>query len=299
MKKISILGANGFIGSNTFNYLNQKGYDVTGFDLLEPSSFISEKNCNWIIGNFLNQTELEKAIIAQDIVCHFISTTFPGNSSDIIFDVESNVIGTLKVLDFCVKNKVKKVIFLSSGGTVYGETEKELISEDHPTNPINSYGITKLTIEKYLALYYKIYGLDYSILRVSNPFGLNQHNIGKQGFIGTLKYKIEKNELLEIWGDGTVIRDYIYVDDVVTAIEKSISIDHKSKIFNIGSGIGYSLNQIIEITEKIIGKEIKRLYSENRKIDVKKNALNITLAKTILKWEPEINLQQGLEKIFE
>ena len=199
---------------------------------------------------------LSETLNGIDTVFHLINTTLPKTSNDDpAFDVQSNVIETLFLLEQCVARKVKKIVFISSGGTVYGKPEKLPIAEDSPTNPECSYGIIKLTIEKYLALYHLLHGLDYVIVRPSNPFGERQNPNGIQGGIFEFQGKLAKGEPIEIWGDGEVVRDYVFIDDLVEGISKAATVGTSSRIFNLGSGKGYSLNDILKRIYKVTGKD--------------------------------------------
>jgi UDP-glucose 4-epimerase len=176
----------------------------------------------WIEGDLVNQEDLEAAIQGCDIIYHLVSTTLPKSSNDNpAYDIETNVIGTLHLLDLARKKMGKKVIFISSGGTVYGVPGEVPIKESYPTNPLCSYGIVKLTIEKYLALYHQLYGLDYCVIRPSNPFGERQRVTGAQGAVAVFLHKALRDEPIEIWGDGTVVRDFIYVGDLTAALVKA------------------------------------------------------------------------------
>ena len=199
------------------------------------------------------------------------------------------------MLDLAVKYSVKKIIFTSSGGTVYGVPSEIPITENSLTNPICSYGINKLSIEKYLHLYHHLYNLDYCILRLANPYGQGQKLLSSQGVISIFIYKALCNHILEIWGDGTTTRDYIYIDDVVRSLVAAIDYNGKEKIFNIGSGQGITLNTLISQIEQILGYQIKCNYLDSRPLDVPINILNIDRAKYHLDWKPLISLPEGLE----
>jgi UDP-glucose 4-epimerase len=242
---------------------------------------------------------LNEALTDIDVVFHLINTTLPKTSNDDpAFDVQSNVIETLFFLELCTKKAIKKVVFTSSGGTVYGRTDKLPISEDCPTDPECSYGITKLMIEKYLALYNHLYGLDYVIVRPSNPYGARQNPAGVQGAISVFLGKVVKNQPIEVWGDGEVVRDYVFVDDLVEGIYKAALRKTSSRIFNLGSGEGRSLNEIIHIIRKVTDCEIKIDYKEKRSFDVSKIWLDISRAKEQLDWRPGTTLENGIVQTY-
>ena len=296
MLKCLVLGGEGFIGSNLSQKLTEVGYQVRVFT---RTSLLKYDNLQFIEvyeGDFSNHSDIERAIEGCQVIFHLISSTLPKSSNDDpIYDIKSNLVNTLKMLDLAVKYSVKKIIFTSSGGTVYGVPSEIPITENSLTNPICSYGINKLSIEKYLHLYHHLYNLDYCILRLANPYGQGQKLLSSQGVISIFIYKALCNHILEIWGDGTTTRDYIYIDDVVRSLVAAIDYNGKEKIFNIGSGQGITLNTLISQIEQILGYQIKCNYLDSRPLDVPINILNIDRAKYHLDWKPLISLPEGLE----
>ncbi len=296
--KCLILGGGGFLGSHFCDALLIKGHSVRIFDrpdLKRFRAFSEAENVEWIEGEFANSDDIAHAVSGCDVIYHLVSTTLPKSSNDDpIYDVQTNVLSTLNLLNIAKKAKVNKVIFLSSGGTVYGIPEAIPIKESHPTSPLCSYGITKLTIEKYLHLYHTLYGLNYCVLRLANPFGERQRVTGAQGAVAVFLDKALKGETIEIWGDGSVVRDYVYVRDVVDAMVKSIDYDGNERLFNIGSGKGYSLNEILDEIENLLGRSVERKYTPGRALDVPVNVLDIERACRCLQWKPENSFRQGL-----
>lgn len=297
--KCLVLGGGGFLGSNLCDQLLQLGYEVRVFErqhLKKYRKFHSNEKIEWLEGDFINSDDLKHAVEGCEIIYHLISTTLPKSSNDNpVYDVETNVIGTLELLNHARNASTKKIVFLSSGGTVYGIPEYTPIKESHPLNPICSYGITKMTIEKYLYLYHALYGLDYCVIRLSNPFGMRQRVSGAQGAIAVFMDKAMKKETIEIWGDGGVVRDYIFVDDAVDAMIKALDYNGNEHIFNVGSGAGRSLNEIVGEIESLIGYPIKRNYTKSRPLDVPVNVLDIQRAEKYLCWKPNYTFRQGLK----
>jgi len=193
--------------------------------------------------------------------------------------VESNVVGTLNLLEKSVKKGVKKIVFASSGGTVYGIPKSLPIPETHQTMPLCSYGITKLTIEKYLALFHRLHNLDYTILRAGNPYGERQRIDSVQGVVTVFLGKRLLNQTINIWGDGSVARDYFYISDLVSAFVRVIESDTKSKIYNIAGGRARSLNDILSVIREVTGLQPVVQYMPGRKLDVLVNCLDIQLAR--------------------
>ena len=290
-----VLGGNGFIGSHLVDKLLAEDHGVRVFDKYEEHYRKPLPGVDYRFGDFGNRGLLAEALEGVDTVFHLISTSLPKTSNDDpAFDVQSNVIETLFLLEQCVARKVKKLIFISSGGTIYGLPEKLPIAEDSPTNPECSYGITKLIIEKYLALYNHLHGLNYTILRPSNPYGSRQNPLGIQGAISVFLGKIARGEAIEVWGDGEVVRDYIFIDDLIEGIYKAAFSETTSKIFNLGSGSGRTLNEIVDVIRAVTMLKVNVMYTPKRSFDVPGNYLDISRANEQLGWIPSFSLEHGI-----
>lgn len=303
--KILILGADGFIGSNLIeSLLREKKYQLVAFDLFKDGVSRNLESCRdeikIIPGNFLNKEDIKKALKGVSFAFHFISLTTPGSSvDDPLIDVDTNIRGTISLLDECVHAKVKKVIFSSSGGAIYGNQEKETCSETDRTNPISPYAISKLTIEKYLE-YYKIHhGLDYLVLRYSNPYGPRQNIVGSQGIIPIFLNLVKKNKPITIFGDGENIRDYIYIDDAINMTKLIFEDKTRYNLYNIGSGNGFSINEVIKIMEEVVGKKIKVNRQPSRDIDVEKILLNTKRIFNEIEHISRTTLKKGIRKTWE
>ena len=210
--------------------------------------------------------------------------------------LESNLVGTIRLLTAAKDSGVKKVIFPSSGGTVYGIPQKIPIRETHPTEPICSYGIVKLAIEKYAHLFWTLYNIDYCALRISNAYGERQPVNRLQGIIPIIIVNGLTDRDIHIWGDGTVIRDYIHVTDITEAFIKASTTHTESRILNIGSGHGLSIIQLIQIIEKGIGRPLRIIFNHKEAYDVPINILDISKAKRSLKWYPKIDIYDGISR---
>lgn len=293
-----VLGGSGFIGSHLVEALVKAGYKVRTFDtrplpVIDTGSAILEE----IRGDFLDSAQVFEAVRGCDYVFHLVSTTLPKTSNDNpLADVRENLLPTLSMLNAASVHGVKKVIFLSSGGTIYGIPQSLPIAEDHPKRPLSSYGIVKLTIEHYLHLYHELHGLKYQILRLSNPFGERQAIASSQGVIAVFTAKILKGEALEVWGDGGVIRDYIYISDVIDAMLLALTYDGPHREINIGSGQGLSINQVIDALANTTGLKVERRHLEARTFDVPASVLCIKRAKAELNWQPRVPFDEGLRR---
>jgi len=292
--KILVLGGNGFIGSHLVDQLLAGGHRVRVFDRAPERFREPLKQVEYRIGRFDDTFQVAEALQGVDVVCHLISSTVPGTSNlDPVADVQSNLVNTLYLLEQMRKKGLRRILYLSSGGAVYGNPQASPISEDHPLNPISSYGVVKVAIEKYLLMYQQLYGLQPIILRPSNPYGPRQGHTGVQGLIGTLLVRTMAGETLDIWGDGSIVRDYMHVGDLaklsVIALESKVC-----GVFNAGSGEGYSINQIIAMIRDLMEDELNVRYQEGRSFDVKEVVLDISRASAAFGWKPAVPLLEGI-----
>lgn len=250
-------------------------------------------------GDLTNESDLRAAMRDIEVAFHLVCTTLPKTSNENpIYDVETNIAGTLKLLDVARSSGVRKVVFPSSGGTVYGMTGAQPVVESHPTNPLCSYGITKLAIEKYLQLYWHLHGLSYTILRISNPYGPRQDMHSIQGAIGVFLPKVMRGELITIWGDGSTARDFLFIDDLVSALVRASAYDGEFRLLNIGSGEPTTLLELLSTIEQVTGKPARVVFSPSRKFDVPVNCLDVSRAKAELGWSPLVPLKDGIERTF-
>lgn len=278
-KKTLILGAAGFIGTNLSRRLLEKGKRLLLFDRpgVSFAPFLQraqeDKAAQILSGSFssLAKEKTEEEIRAlrlseAETVYHLISTTCPSNSNrDVAGEMEENLIATIRFLDACAKAGVKKVVFLSSGGTVYGREHTGICREEEEAFPITSYGVQKLAIEKILYLYREMYGLDYRIVRLSNPYGPWQRPNGVQGAVTTFTYRALTGTPIEVYGDGSVVRDYIYIDDAVRGILNIAEGQGRSRLYNLGCGEGNTLLDVIEAIEEVLGKKPEVRFLPDRK----------------------------------
>jgi UDP-glucose 4-epimerase len=298
-----VLGGAGFIGSHLAQALLQQGHRVRVFDrphVDRLSWFPAHSGFETFTGDFLNPQTLLPALRGAEVVFHLVSTTLPKTSNDNpMYDVETNLLGTLRLLELCRSQQVRKIVFVSSGGTVYGIPDRLPIAETHPTFPISSYGVHKLAIEKYLHLARHLHGQDYCVLRPPNLYGPRQRLDIAQGAVGVFLDRAMRGEPIEIWGDGSVVRDYVYVADAVGALLKAIAPTGESRIFNIGSGSGVSLKELVGHIEATIGGPVKVNYKPARSLDVPANVLDSTLARRELGWSASTPLAEGLRRTYE
>lgn len=312
-KKTLILGAAGFIGTNLSRRLLEKGKRLLLFDRpgVSFAPFLQraqeDKAAQILSGSFssMAKEKTEEEIRAlrlseAETVYHLISTTCPSNSNrDVAGEMEENLIATIRFLDACAKAGVKKVVFLSSGGTVYGREHTGICREEEEAFPITSYGVQKLAIEKILYLYREMYGLDYRIVRLSNPYGPWQRPNGVQGAVTTFTYRALTGTPIEVYGDGSVVRDYIYIDDAVRGILNIAEGQGRSRLYNLGCGEGNTLLDVIEAIEEVLGKKPEVRFLPGRPVDVPVNVLDVSRYEADFGPLSPLPLAEGIRRLAE
>jgi len=290
-----VLGAGGFIGTNLCRALLAKGAAVRGYgrNRQHPAAL---DGVTWTTAAFSDRAALARALDGADMVFHLIGGGVPESSNrDPEADLLASVPDTLHLLDLCRASEVRRLIFLSSGGTVYGvPTIPGPILESAPTNPISAYGVSRLAIEKYLGLYRHLHGLDSVILRVANPYGPFQDPHRRQGVVAAMAHRALTGAPLEIWGAGDVVRDFIHIDDVTTAILAVLEYQGPQRVFNVGGGVGRSVASIADDIERLMGRPLPRLHRPSRPADVPINVLDIGLISSETGWRPQTAWADGL-----
>lgn len=291
-----VLGGGGFIGTNLCRRLANYGVRVRAFSrhFLFPAAM---SGIELRIGDFCDAGAVEGAIEGFDVVYHLVHATPPQPANaDMAGDLKNNVLPSLAFFEICRKLHVKRIVFLSSGGTVYGRAAIVPTPETAPTEPIAAYGISKLMIEKYLALHEHLHRTDYRILRVTNPFGPFQGTAKNQRIVAMLIARGLRDESIEIWGDGSAVRDFLYIDDVIDALELASHDRSEFRIFNIGRGEGHSLREIVNRTQRILGQELKLIWKDARVTDLPVSIVSNRRAGTVLGWLPKTSIDDGLAK---
>lgn len=304
MKTILILGGYGFLGSNIIDYaarFHRDEFEFIVFDFYgsHPLGIKFNNVVKSYQGDFTNKADLQSIFEAHkiDYVFHLISTTVPATSNNnIVYDIESNLVSTVNILDLANSYKVEQMLYISSGGAIYGPSASYIHEEKDQLSPISSYGIVKLTIEKYLELYRHLYGLNYLVLRLSNPYG-PFHLSKKQGLINVALEKALKNEVFEVWGDGSNTKDYIYSEDVAMLVFRLLARQVTNRVLNVGSNMGHSINEILQMVQQLI-PAFKITYINKRLFDVPKVILNTAELRKLINFDLT-DLQSGINKTYE
>lgn len=299
---IGVYGAGGFIGRHLTKRLAREGRNVravlrhTDNGLLD----LGKGNVDIINADLMDPLAMASSLDGINTVVQLISSSSPGLGNHyMIADVTSNIIPHVEFMNSCIAAGVKRYIFVSSGGTVYGPTRICPIPEDHPTNPISSHGLTKLTTEKYLQMQGYVSGLDYVILRVANAYGPGQTYRKGQGLIPSVIEHHGRDEAIQIIGNGLARRDYVFVDDVVDACVAAIDVSGpQQQVFNIGSGESRSVLEVLDSMETILGVAFRREFVEKRRTDVDISQLDIAKARRILDWHPRTAFIEGLTRML-
>lgn len=296
-KTAAVAGASGFIGQSVVSMLAEAGYHVRALARRRPVDYADHPNVTWSLGDLSDGNVLARGFANQQLVVHLVGGQTPAQSNqNILGDLHAGTGMTIRMLEAAKECGVERFIFGSSGGTVYGNPESIPVDESAATKPMSAYGVSKLASEKYLELYEYLYKIKCFSMRISNPYGKGQYAAKDQGVIAHFINRAIQHETVDIFGDGRIIRDFVYISDVARAFLRVANYQGDQRIFNIGSGRGVSINDIIEIIQSQIGHSVERSYFEARKADVPVNFLDITRAQRELQWKPLIDISLGVSK---
>lgn len=294
-----LVGGNGFIGSHVKDVLLQRGHSVRVLDPLPEKYRPPLPDVDYRNGSSADPSALAEALAGVDAVVYLASSTVPSTSNaDAPWDVSSNLVPLIATLDAMVRAGVCRIVYFSSGGTAYGVTGDHAVAEDEPLDPICSYGIVKVASEKYLGMYRHLHGICPLILRPSNPLGPRQSHDGVQGFVGTTLLRLLRNEPVEIWGDGSVVRDYLYVADLAVATVLGAETKVCGAV-NIGSGEGRSLLQVLDTLSVVTGVVPQVSFLPGREFDVPRLVLAVDRARKVLGWIPTTPFHEGVAAHWE
>jgi UDP-glucose 4-epimerase len=298
--QILVTGGAGFIGSHIVDAYLQEGHQVVVVDNLstgkksnlnQAAVFYPIDICSW------KELELVFQKHAFEVVNHHAAQINLRRSMDEpVFDAEVNIIGSLNLFELCRKYGVKKFIFASSGGAIYGIPKQIPVDEKAPTKPLSPYGIAKLSVEQYLEYYFQVWDLERIILRYGNVYGPRQDPQGEAGVISIFCNNILKGDPCIVFGDGSKTRDYVSVHDIASA--NLLVLNSSANIYNLGTGLETSVNQLIDLLQKVANQKISIIYDQDRKGEIERIALFSRQARELLGWETTIPLNKGIEEVF-
>lgn len=293
-KRVVITGGCGFIGSFLAEKLLGRGYTVVVLD----RKLGSQADIEYVACDVFRHVDmLRRWIRLEDVVVHLACTIIPSTSEENgVHAAEENLIGTLKLLEVCRESRVRKMVFASSGGTVYG-SEVKVHREIDETLPINSYGAMKLSTEKYLHVYQHLHDIPYVSARISNPYGRKVLCDEKLGAVDVFLRRSKQGKPLLIWGDGNNVRDFIHIDDVVEFLSLAVENNSVQGIFNVGTGRGTSLNQLVSLVKIVSHQDVEVEYRQSRAVDVRFNVLNVKKAAGV-GWRPKYTLPKGMAALY-
>lgn len=297
--KVLVTGGAGFIGSHVVDTLIEDGFEVV----------IADNLTNGKTENINSKAKLYQVDITSDklknvfekekpeLVCHQAAHINVRNSvKNPIFDSEHNILGSVNLLELCKEYNIKKVVYASSGGAIYGNPEYLPCDEKHPIQPVSPYGVSKFAVELFLSYYYKIFGLKFCSLRYSNVYGPRQDPLGEAGVVAIFANRFLSNKQCTIFGDGNQTRDFVYVKDVARANLLALKSSCKACAVNIGVGSETSINELYDKIRELFTSEKEAIHGPAVKGEVYKIYLDIAKAKKVLGWQPEYDFDQGLKE---
>jgi UDP-glucose 4-epimerase len=297
--KIFVTGGSGFIGRNTIPALLLKSCPVVAMEHIHPIALQEHDRVRIVRGSIDHPSrELHEEIDSCDTILHLAGASTPASTAmDPSLDVHANLLPILALLQVASGTRIKRIVSISSGGTIYGIPTYTPIDEGHPTIPTSPYGVVKLAIEQMIRLWAIQQRIEYIVLRVANPYGPHQSGRGDQGVIGTWLAKVLNDQPLVVWGDGSIIRDYIYVGDVAEALAMGCTqANLPSGCYNIGTGTGSSLLEIAQTLAEVTGRNVKLQFEPGRPFDPPINILSPRSYAAATGWRATTCLREGIVK---
>jgi len=298
--RVVIIGGAGFIGRHLTQRLAADGVPALVFDRAQPPAVPGVET---VVADLSDARALRSVVTPGAAIVHLAWTTIPATSDeDPAADLNDNLLGSVRLWEVCAAAPVRRVVYVSSGGTVYGNVRKLPIREDDPTEPICAYGLSKLAAEKYLGLFRRLHKLDAIILRPGNAYGPGQNPTRGQSAATVFTYRAFRNEPITIWGDGSATRDLLYVDDLVDAIVRVLAHDpgvDGPRVFNVGTGQGTSLRELVGTIGQVMGRVPEVSYASGRATDVSANVLDARRLRECTGWAPRVSLAEGIRRMLD
>jgi len=291
---ILILGAGGFLGSALARRLSRDGWRV--YRAMKQSAPPFGQNDSVHTGNLSDVAFMRDMLARCNTVFHLASATTPGSSArQPSLEAEFNLLPTLRFLDVMQEFPGRRLIFVSSGGALYGNPEIEPAPETHPTAALSYHGAGKIALESFLLTFSRLTGTGLTVLRPSNLYGPAQSMKSGFGLVRTMLQHIKQGTTMEIWGDGETVRDFLYIDDMVEACcQVRTKGDAVGEVFNVGAGIGHSVNEVRRLAERITGRTLDVVYRPQRRVDVSHIVLDCAKIRSKLGWSPAVPVTEGL-----
>ncbi|KAA8815639.1 epimerase [Bifidobacterium rousetti] len=297
MRKIVILGGNGFLGRRLAERFSQDSDNsVIVYDHKLPVYNRRLSNVEYVSGEFVAGYDFGSLVRNAYLVVHLISTSVPGTEKGPLDEIHANVIPSVELFDACVSENVDRLVFLSSGGTIYGGSAYRANRETDPPCPYNTYGLQKVMIEQTLQLTSHCSSMQYQIIRLSNPYGPGQNPHGPLGLITKLVYQATNHDTIHIFGDGSVVRDFIYIDDAIQGIIDIIERGERNSIYNLGRGTGVSVSDVIATIGAVLPESLDIVYEPARKVDAPYSVLDISKYRMISTIDEFISLAEGVKR---
>jgi UDP-glucose 4-epimerase len=292
MSVVAVTGGSGFLGTALLQALKRAGVVARSMDI-GPAK-VTEVHS--FTGSALSG-DLDPAFLrGADTLVHLAWSSLPASANEAFSqDAETNLIGTMRLFEACHAAGVARIVFASSGGTVYGRARVRSIPEDAPLDPLNAYAAGKVAAEAYLRAFCHVRGMQAVIVRLANPYGPGQTGARGQGLVAVAMRRALDGAPIEVWGDGEIVRDYLYIDDVAGAFVKASGYQGRESVFNVGSGIGRSINDVLAAIERVVGTPLNIERKPGRAIDAPINVLDPSRAENLLGWRAETSFDVGLE----
>ncbi|HEX3549322.1 MAG TPA: NAD-dependent epimerase/dehydratase family protein [Candidatus Elarobacter sp.] len=290
-----MLGAGGFLGGALASALCDDGAVVEGFGHPPRDAGDADDRVRWTIGEFEDEAAVARALSDQEVLFLLGPSTGDLAAPDAGRVFSAHVAWTVRLLDAARRGTVRRVVFASSGGAVYGEARRIPTPESETTKPISAYGSNRVAIERYLELHRLLFGLDYRVVRIANCYGPGQSPLRRHGFVAVALHRAMHRRPIELWGADTMARDFVYVDDAARAMVHVARHEGTQRVFNAGSGVGRTLNAVVRDVARLAGvREPAVMHEQPRRVDVSVSVLDTTLIRTLTSWRPRVAWPDGL-----
>jgi len=295
--RVLVVGAAGFLGRACTKALAGAGLAVDAVDLVDSPS---EGAASWTVADVMNEGLPEHLLAGAGTLIHFAWANDPGRgNADMTNDVRTNVACAVRAFEQAARGGLKRIIYPSSGGTIYGKNPPLPTPESAPVLPVGGYGAGKAAAEFYMHAIWLAYGIDTCALRIGNPYGPGQYPERGQGFIATALARTLRGQPIEVFGTDTLARDYVFIDDVADSFVRACKADYLPPVLNVGSGIDYSIAQLIPLIFAAAGRETEIEKLPGRVVDVPRVRLDVSKIREALGWEPRTSIEEGLQKTVE